>query len=95
MIEPQTNTQADSALLDDVCRVVRQTLQLPEETALGADTLLLGAIAEFDSMSVVSVLTELEEQFGFFVDDDEISAETFESIGTLVDFEQSKVQDSA
>jgi len=53
-------------------------------------TELLGGIPEFDSMAVVMVITALEETMGVVVDDDEISAETFESIGSLVSFVEAK-----
>ncbi|MGP9801194.1 acyl carrier protein [Rheinheimera sp. NSM] len=50
------------------------------------DTPLLGAIAEFDSMAVIAVITELEQQLGIQIDDDEISAEVFETFGHLSQF---------
>jgi acyl carrier protein len=34
-------------------------------------------------MAVVNLLTALEEHFGFSVDDDEIDASTFASVGSL------------
>ena len=93
MIEPEANRQPQQDYFDELCAVLRQTLQLPDDVALSVDTGLLGAIAEFDSMSVVTVLTELEEQFGFEVDDDEISADTFESVGTLLTYLQAKADE--
>ena len=42
-------------------------------------------------MAVVTVITALEDQFGFVVEDDEISAETFATFGSLVQFVESKV----
>lgn len=51
-----------------------------------ADTPLLGAIPELDSMAVVAVLTQLEERFGFGIDDDEIDGATFATVGSLVAF---------
>ena len=54
------------------------------------DTALLGAIAEFDSVAVISVITTLEEQLGISVDDDEISAEIFETFGSLLAFVEQK-----
>ncbi len=59
--------------------------------AFNAQTLLLGDVPEFDSMAVVSVLTVIEEEFGFMIDDDEVSADTFETVGSLVDFVAYKV----
>lgn len=55
-----------------------------------SDTALLGAIAEFDSMAVLAVITALEDQLGIAVDDDEISAEIFETFGSLAAFVQQK-----
>ncbi len=90
----QISPATDSRLhLDDVTHIVRQTLQLDDSKTLGVDTRLLGEIPEFDSMSVVTVLVALEEQFGFYIDDDDVSAETFETVGTLLDFVQAKLVD--
>lgn len=47
---------------------------------------LLGAIPELDSMAVVGIITALEDEFGFTISDDEISADCFETLGSLVDF---------
>lgn len=88
----QTSTADDSLrYFDDVTRIVRQTLQLPEDRVLDLDTALLGDIPEFDSMSVLSVLTEFEERFDFFVEDDEVTGEVFETVGSLLAFVQAKV----
>ncbi len=59
--------------------------------SLTSDTGLLGAIPEFDSMAVVSIITALEDSFGFAVDDDEIDASVFETVGTLVAFVEGKL----
>ncbi|MGB0495063.1 MAG: acyl carrier protein [Kangiellaceae bacterium] len=53
---------------------------------LDDDAPLLGDIPEFDSMAIVSVITALEETFGFTSADDELTADVFESITTVVDF---------
>lgn len=42
-------------------------------------------------MAVVSILTALEEQLGIMIDDEDVSAETFETLGTLADFVDSKL----
>jgi len=41
-------------------------------------------------MAVVHVLTAVEEQFGLTVEDDEISADTFSTLGSLADFVELK-----
>jgi len=72
--------------------ILRDTLQLGERAGrLGPDSALMGAVAELDSMAVVTVIAALEEQFGIVVEDDEISADTFATFGSLVEFVESKV----
>jgi len=60
--------------------------------AFDRDTPLLGAVAELDSMAVVTLITALEERFGMAIDDDEIDGTTFATVGSLVDFVDSKVR---
>jgi acyl carrier protein len=62
-------------------------------SSMTTGTPLLGAIPEFDSMAVVSIITALEEQYSFFIEDDEINAGMFETIGTLVTFVEKKLNE--
>ncbi len=79
-------------MLDDIREILRQSLQLGDRAnQLSARTPLLGSIPEFDSMAVVTVLTMVEDEFGIEIDDDEVSAEVFETVGTLSDFVSRKV----
>lgn len=76
----------------DIKGVLRDTLVLGEGAeALEASSPLLGAIPELDSVGVVSVLTVLEEEFDIIVEDDEISAEVFKTLGNLTEFIQRKI----
>ena len=76
----------------EVIEILRSTLNLaPGQAALSADTALLGSIAELDSMAVVTILTAIEERFGFAIDDDEVEGRTFESVGSLSRFVQDKL----
>ena len=76
----------------EVVKVLEQTLNLkPTARPMTADSPLLGAIPELDSMAVVSVITTLEERFGFTVADDEIDGSTFATAGSLVAFVNSKL----
>jgi acyl carrier protein len=47
---------------------------------------LLGSLPELDSMAVVSVMGALEEHFDIAISDDDISASTFETLGSLAAF---------
>ena len=79
-------------LLEDVKQIVADVLQLGSEAQnFKATTQLLGSIPEFDSMAVVSVITAIEESYGIFVEDDEVSADVFETIGSLHEFVKDKV----
>ncbi|OOG22750.1 acyl carrier protein [Thioalkalivibrio denitrificans] len=56
-----------------------------------AETPLLGSLPELDSMAVVALITAIEEHYGIMVEDDEVDAETFETLGSLVAFVESKL----
>lgn len=72
--------------------ILRETLQLGDRIeTMDADSPLLGAVPELDSMAVITLVTALEDEFDFIVEDDEISADTFETLGTLIEFVQAKV----
>ncbi|MGH8551570.1 MAG: acyl carrier protein [Methylococcales bacterium] len=72
---------------DRVIQMLDAVLQLGGRAReLSAASPLLGAIPEFDSMAVVSVLTALEEEYDFVVEDDEIDASIFETVGSLANF---------
>jgi len=79
-------------ILDDVKATVVSVLQLGKRAEkMDARTALLGAIPELDSMAVVSLITALEERFGIAVEDDEIGAEAFETLGSLTAFVERKL----
>lgn len=82
------------ATIDTVRNILCETLQLGDRAdAFDGATALFGGIPEFDSMAVVTVITALEDRFGFIVEDDEISAETFETVGSLTDFAERKLSE--
>lgn len=77
---------------NEVLSLLDEILSLNGRAAsFSADTPLLGAIPELDSMAVVALITNLEERFGFTVDDDEIEGSTFATVGSLVEFVTSKL----
>lgn len=86
----------DENMIEQVKTLFVSTLQLGSRGAnLDVLSPLIGAIPEFDSMAVVSLISALEEHFDFCVNDDEISADTFETLGTLAAFVERKLADSA
>jgi len=83
MSNPEVATSIKQLLID--------TLSLDIEVAdLTEETLLLGDIPEFDSMAIVSVITAVEEEFGFMAEDDDLSAEVFETVGSFIAFVEAR-----
>lgn len=69
-----------------------EVLQLGDRVdGLDGETPLLGGIPELDSMAVVTVITTIEERFDITVEDDEVSAELFETIGSLAAYVDQKL----
>lgn len=67
--------------------ILRDTLNLGDRAdRLTADSPLLGGLPEFDSMAVVTVVTMIEDELGVTIDDDELSADVFATVGALADF---------
>lgn len=78
--------------LEEVKNVVAEALGLGDRIAqFDAQSPLLGALPELDSMSVVNLITALEAHFDFVVHDDEISASSFSTLGALAEFVGSKL----
>lgn len=80
------------ATIEEVKEIIGSVLQLGDSiNGFDSSTPLLGSVPEFDSMAVVSVITAIEDNFGIVVDDDEVSAEIFETVGSLHQFVAEKV----
>ena len=81
------------SVANDIKRVLQDTLVLGDEVyTLEATSPLLGAIPELDSVGVVSVLTALEDEYDIVVEDDEISAAVFKTLGSLTEFVKEKLK---
>lgn len=79
--------------LEEVKNIVADVLSLgAARSTMDAHSGLLGSVPELDSMAVVNLIAALEDHFGILVDDDEISASTFETLGTLARFVQQKLE---
>ena len=79
--------------VEAVRAILAQSLSLGARTAqLNAQSRLLGAVPELDSLAVVNILTAVEDRFGVIIHDDEISAQTFSTFGSLVEFIETKLQ---
>ena len=82
---------------------IEQELLLVLDSALGlqgrsnrfsAQTPLLGALPELDSLALAGVLVAIEDHFGIQVMDEEVSGALFATVGTLADFVKQKLANS-
>lgn len=77
---------------EDVKNIFINTLNLDHrKDSLNSNSILVGNIPEFDSMAVINLITALEEHFGILFIDDEISADTFKTLGSLAAFVERKL----
>jgi acyl carrier protein len=50
---------------------------------IDAGTPLLGSLPELDSMAVLELVEALQEKFGVTIDDEDVTADAFETLATL------------
>jgi acyl carrier protein len=87
-----TGDSATSSL-KAVRRLLGETLGIADGrlALMHAGSPLLGSVPELDSAAVIQVIAGLEDTFGITVDDDEIDASMFDTIGSLADFVDRKL----
>ncbi|MEX1198523.1 MAG: hypothetical protein WEB57_11775 [Pseudohongiellaceae bacterium] len=72
-------------------KLLRDCLQLSESEPLTRETPLLGGFPEFNSLTIATLMVEIEEAVDCGIDDDEITGEIFETVGSLTDFVETKM----
>ena len=79
-------------LENEIINIVRDVLVLGDRADdFNESTALMGDIPEFDSMSVVAIITALEDEYDCVFEDDEITADVFRTIGSLTQLVESKL----
>jgi acyl carrier protein len=82
-----------TSTLDELKTLIAQILGTTDRVAsMDASTVLFGGLPELDSMAVVELISMIEERFGFELDDADITADTFETLGTLSTFIESNMR---
>lgn len=75
---------ASVATVDEVKQLIGELFGLRDRVgSLNASTALIGSLPELDSMAVVELVQAIEDRFGIVLDDEDLSAESFETVGTL------------
>ena len=75
-------------LLDDVLALQGRSRQF------SAQTPLLGALPELDSMAVTDLLAEMETRWGIIIHDGDIDGQAFETVGSLSAVIEARRQDA-
>jgi acyl carrier protein len=76
----------------EVKAVLVEKLGVEDRAAsIDAATPLLGSLPELDSMAVLELVAALEQHFGISVDDDDVTAEVFETLASLTAFVTGKL----
>ena len=78
--------------LDVAIRILASNLQIDREE-LDADTEILGNFPEFNSLTIVGIVSAIEEELDCVIEDDEINTEIGATVEDLADFIQSKSED--
>ena len=80
------------SVADQVKALLDSVLQLRGRPAgWNESTVLLGNVPELDSMSVVGIITALEDEFDLSISDDEIDGDLFATLGSLTRFVEQKL----
>lgn len=87
------DTTINSAVtVADVKAVVIETLGVEDRAAtIDATTPLLGSLPELDSMAVLELVVGLERRFGIAFDDEDVTADVFETLANLATFVDGKL----
>ena len=83
----------DQSTVDATLRaLLADVLGLPKKRidAFVGETELFGALPEFDSLAVATLLTGLEERLHILIEDDDVEAEDFMTFGRLLAFVRRK-----
>lgn len=77
---------------DEVRSVVAKTIGIEKRAESMTSESPLAGLPEFDSMAVLNVMLAIEEHFGVTIEDEEITGDVFETMGTLAAFVESKLK---
>jgi len=77
--------------LEDLRALLDEVLELDGRSAgMDAESPLLGALPEFDSLAVLNLISGLQSRYGIEIHDEEIDPDIFETVGSLLGFIQFK-----
>jgi acyl carrier protein len=77
---------------NEVRSVVAKTIGIENRAESLTPGSPLAGLPEFDSMAVLDVMLAIEERFGVTIEDDEVTGDLFETLGTLAAFVERKLK---
>ena len=87
------SVNTNTVTLDDVKTALVETLGIQARAdGIDASTPLLGTLPELDSLAVVELITVLQDRFDLELDEGELTADVFDTLGTLVAFVQGQAR---
>jgi len=77
---------ADAVTVEDVAVVVREVLGDPGTAELDPSAPLTAVFPELDSLAILALIVDLERRFEISVEDEDVTAATFDSLASLTEF---------
>lgn len=74
---------AESAVLQRLVVAVARSVDTLPASAIGRDTVLLGEGVGLDSLEILRIINEIEEEFGLTVDESKLEPSHLRTVGTL------------
>ncbi|MFA5631096.1 MAG: phosphopantetheine-binding protein [Porticoccaceae bacterium] len=71
--------------------LLRRCLQLSPDEPLSPNTELLGGFPEFNSLTITTLIVEIEEALDCEIADHELTSDLFQTVATLADFVDTKM----
>jgi acyl carrier protein len=77
--------------IDLAKQILVSNLQL-ENVQLTPETEVMGNFPQFNSLSIAGIVAAIEDELGCEIEDEEITAEIFATVGTLAEFIANKYE---
>jgi acyl carrier protein len=81
----------------EILEWLRETLRAldlaPADASIDEHTGLLGQGVGLDSVEALQLVTAIEERFGLTLEDDELTADRFRTVGSLIAYVREKLAD--
>lgn len=88
---PRAPVSGDPALLERLAALVRRSIDRASSSEVGAHTPLLGDGVGLDSLDVLRLINEIEEEFGLTIDEGVLKLEHLSDVSSLAAFVKEQV----